>query len=88
MADYELVAGTVWQFATSVSCQRNFAHNVLKHPPRAESSDGGGAGHGSESERPGKKWKMESFYFERLQCETDGVQFSVKESSLRKRQMH
>lgn len=33
MADYELVAGTVWQFAMSVSCQRNFAYKVLKHPP-------------------------------------------------------
>lgn len=43
MADYELVAGTVWQFATAVSCQRNFAHKVLKHPPHAESSDGADA---------------------------------------------
>lgn len=58
MADYELVAGTVWQFATSVSCQRNFAHEVLKHPPRAGSSDGAdGAdgGRGSESE----SWEKE-----------------------------
>lgn len=50
MADYELVAGTVWQFATSVSRQRNFAHGVLKHPPRAGSSDGADGGRGSESE--------------------------------------
>lgn len=50
MADYELVADTVWQFATSVSCQRNFAHEVLKHPPRAESSDCADGGRGSESE--------------------------------------
>lgn len=55
MADYELVAGTVWQFATSVSCQRNFAHEVLKHPPRAGSSDGADGGCGSESE----SWEKE-----------------------------
>lgn len=32
MADYELVAGTVLQFPMSVSCQRNLAYKVLKHP--------------------------------------------------------
>lgn len=50
MADYELVAGTVWQFATTVSCQRNFAHEVLKHPSCAGSSHSADGGHVSESE--------------------------------------
>lgn len=82
MADYELVAGTVWQFATSVSCQRNFAHKVLKHPPCAESSNGAEGGHGSESESREKGKMARAFILKDRIVKTNRIPLSVKETSL------